>query len=117
MKRLLLSILLASVSVALADVVQTNTTSGSVVFTNAQANQSWTPVAAAIVFPSSSTGTVSIYRQGGGLDVLLSSSSFAGVTHSIWVPSASYQFPLHSALVVTSSVASFHIQLHREPSR
>jgi hypothetical protein len=110
----LIAALLAVACLARADVVSTSTTNLTVVFTNGQANASWTPTAVLIAFPSATTTTVTITRTGEGSTVTLSSTSATNVQSLVWAPAADYIFPKHSALTVSATVSNFSAQLHRK---
>jgi len=112
----LLAILILAGSLARADVVTTSTVNHVASFTNAQANFAWSPAAVILSFPSSVSPNVTLYRHGNGTNVVLARTSATDTDTLIWVPEASYTFGQGSALIVSSTVASFTIQLHRRPA-
>lgn len=114
MKRLLIFVMfLLLASLAMGDVVTMSTEGSTVSFTNSQNNFVWSPTALIYTRADSVPVTLSIHRYGNGQPVLLSSIS-ATASNLIWAPQARYVFTKGSALVITSSVANFSIQLHRE---
>jgi len=116
MKRLLAILLfLLLAGLAMGDVVSVSTNGSVIAVTNSQNNFVWTPTAVIYTRADSVPVTLSILRYGNGQPVLLSSIS-ATASNLIWAPQARYVFTKGSALVITSSVANFSIQLHREPA-
>lgn len=116
MKRfLLIALFLLLAALAMGDVVSVTTEGSVIAFTNSQNNFAWTPTAVIYSRADSVPVTLSIHRYGNGQPVLLSSIS-ATASNLIWAPTARYVFTKGSALVVSSSVTNFAIQLHREPA-
>jgi hypothetical protein len=116
MKRFLVVLgLLMLAALAMGDVVVVSTSGGEVAFTNTQPRFVWTPTAVVYSRTDAVPVTVTITRHGSGQPVLLSSVS-ATTSNLIWAPTARYIFDYGSSLVVSSSVAAFSIQLHREPA-
>lgn len=116
MKRFLLFLIFVLlVSLALGDVVSVSTEGSVIAVTNSQNNYVWTPTAVIYSRADAVPVTLSIHRYGNGQPVLLSSIS-ATASNLIWAPTARYVFTKGSALVVSSSVTNFSIQLHREPA-
>lgn len=116
MKRLLLIVLfLLLAALAIGDVVSVSTEGSVIAITNSQNNFNWSPSAVIYSRADAVPVTLSIHRYGNGQPVLLSSIS-AMASNLIWVPQARYGFGKGSALVVSSSVTNFSIQLHREPT-
>jgi len=114
-KHLIPSLFLAA-TLAHADVVTSNATAHVTSFTNAQANFAWSPAAVILSFPSSVSPTVTLYRHGNGINVVLARNSATDTDTLIWVPDADYVFNAGSALSVSSTVAQFTVQLHRRPA-
>jgi len=115
MKRLLVIILILLLAgLAMGDVVTVSTEGSVIAVTNSQNNFVWSPTAVIYSRADAVPVTLSIHRYGNGQPVLLSSISTTA-SNLIWAPTARYVFPKGSALVVSSSVTNFSIQLHREP--
>lgn len=112
---LIFIIVLVISSIARADVVTLSTEGTTVEFTNSQNNFVWSPTALIYSRNDSVSITLTIHRYGNGQPVLLSSIS-ATASNLIWAPQARYIFTKGSSLVLTSSVANFSVQLHREPA-
>jgi len=116
MKMLPLLFLIALATASRADVVTSSTTNHVAVFTNAQANFAWSPSAVILTFPAPASPTLTITRQGNGGPVLLARTTATDADTVTWLPDAGYVFGPGSALCVSSTVASFTVQLHRRPA-
>lgn len=111
--KFLIIILIVITSAARADVVTVSTEGTSVAFTNDQSNFVWSPTALIYSRDQADPVSLHIYRYGNGTPVLLASIS-ATASNLIWIPPGRFIFPYQSSLVVSSSVANFSVQLHRE---
>ena len=111
--KFLIMLLLIVASATHADVVTATTAGTSVAFTNDQSNFVWSPTALIYSRDQADPVSLHIYRYGNGTPVLLASIT-ATASNLIWIPPGLFIFPYQSSLVVSSSVANFSVQLHRE---
>ena len=110
-----LLVLLLTPFIANAGVVVGQSSGHTVSFTNDQSNFHWTPTAVIVTRQLTNSTTLSILRHGNGSVVKLGEITAAAKTIS-WIPPATFFFSKDSSLVVSSSVPSISVQMHRGPA-
>ena len=99
---------------ARADVVSTTTAGNTAAVTNIQSNFAWSPTAVVVSFAEPVSATITVSRHGNGNAVTLATTTLNATRFAVWAPETDFVFPKDSALVVSSSVAGFTLQLHRK---
>ena len=88
--------------------------SGTVAITNAQANSSWSPVAALFHYPALSSGTVELWRVSQGHPYQFASCPFTAASNLVWLADADIPFGKGDVWIARSSVTNGVAQLIRK---
>lgn len=102
---------LCGVRPATATMNEYATTSRVIAVTNTLPATEVRPLAAYLLFPSTSTGSVTLSRVTRGVPVTLARHDFSGVAALAWFPPADFPLRRGEAFAVSSTVARFTLQL------
>lgn len=111
---ILLALLLFVLAPCFASTVEYSTTNGVIRVTNTSAT-AWLPNTVFVVFPSNSTGTLSIQRKAHNLTVPLAGHTFSNQNALTWLPETTYPIRQSDVLTITSSVKAFATQIEKNP--
>ena len=101
---------------ALAVTSEHTTTNGLVAVSNRTSTAEWKPQAVFVLYPSATTGTVTLTRTARGVTVPLARHSFTNAASVTWLPETDYPIRPGDVLVITSTVRSFTAQIERSQS-
>lgn len=94
-----------------ATMTEYSTTNRAIAVTNTLPATEVRPLAAYILFPTASTGSVTLSRVTRGVAVPLARHDFSGVAALTWFPPADFPLRRGEAFAVSSTVARFTLQL------
>ena len=89
------------------------TTNGLVAVSNSTSTAEWKPQAVFVVFPSATTGTVTVTRTARRMTVPLARHAFTNAASVTWLPETDYPIRPGDVFAVTSSVPAFTVQIER----
>ena len=98
---------------ALAVTSEHTTTNGLVTVSNRTSTAEWRPQAVFVLFPSATTGTVTLSRTARGVTVPLARHAFTNAASVTWLPETDYPIRPSDVFAVTSSVPAFTVQIER----